>query len=129
MLTRSRPQWHCKKNLRKRMDAWSKGVTKAVRTMLDRVEVAAKGQSLCLTDTAIETVVSKLRAALRTQFEAEYKEFIDAAEAVQAAGAVSDVEIARAQADEAAQEALARKLHAIDHGAVGSDPPTHRRAA
>jgi len=95
--------------------------------MLDRVEAAAKGQSLRLTDTAIETVVSKLRAALRAQFEAEYKEFIDAAEAVQAAGAVSDVEIARAQADEAAQEALAKKLHAIDHGAVGSDPPTHRR--
>ena len=45
MLTRSRPQWHCKKNLRKRMDAWSKGVAMAVQTMLDRVEAAAKGGS------------------------------------------------------------------------------------
>ena len=38
----SRSQWHCKKNLRKKMDAYSKGVTKSLQAMLDRVEAEAK---------------------------------------------------------------------------------------
>ena len=118
--------------MKKAMEDWSSGVSKELGGMMTKIEACAARQQLALTDAAITTVISKVKTALHAQFESEFKEFEDAATAVQTgAVAVTAEEVARGQTDERAQRALLQKLHAGKgmHGVAGLMPATHLRAS
>ena len=69
--------------MKKAMEDWSSGVSKELGGMMIKIEACAARQQLALTDDAITTVISKVKTALHAQFESEFKEFEDAATAVQ----------------------------------------------